>query len=375
MQKKLLKEHYIVLTHKYTTGVDDDLVYYLKERFHVIHIMHEFSSVKTRRTIVDNYKNGLKLTTTVYKNIIFNNRFTVYIKEIFLSIYLIYRHSSPGTKVICCDGLNTFFSIISKYILKRKITVVFWSVDFVPKARFKNKLVNYVYKKIDYYCSLLCDEKWDLSERMAEGRLVEYGIKIKDYKSYKLVPYCVWLDESIFVDYEDSEKNTIVYMGHISKNSGLELVIDLIANVKNLKLKVIGDGPHLNVIKLYAASKNILSNCIFMGKVDDYKMLRNEIARSAVAVALYLKKESIFTYYADPGKIKTYLGCGVPVITTSIPWNAIDIQHNNCGRVVDETLDSLKKAINFTLEYNQEFRVNSRIYSRKFNCESVYKII
>ncbi len=372
MQKKLLKPEFIIITHKYATGVDDDIVAYLKESFTVLHVMHEFSSLKTRRSILVYYENGIELFQIKYTNKLFNNKYVVYIKEMFLNLYIIYRYTKKSTQVICCDGLTTLFSLIARNIIQRKIKIIFWSIDFVPRGRFENKLINFIYKKIDYFSCVKCDEKWDLSERMSEGRLIEYGISKKNYKNFKIVPYCIWVDKSLYVDYCNSDKNVIVYMGHISSNSGIELVIELMTIIENIKLKIIGNGPHLNRIKEYALKKNVINRCTFMGKIDNYEYLKKEIAKSLVAIAIYLKKESVFTYYADPGKIKTYLGCGIPVITTDIPWNASEIEKKGCGYIIEENVDSLRNALFKIIKNNQELRINARLYSQSFNCREIY---
>lgn len=64
----------------------------------------------------------------------------------------------------------------------------------------------------------------------------------------------------------------------------------------------------------------------FTSRLDNYSILLEMIAKSCVAIAPYVKKLDTWTYYGDPGKVKTYLSCGAPVILTKLPWNASEIE-------------------------------------------------
>ena len=105
----------------------------------------------------------------------------------------------------------------------------------------------------------------------------------------------------------------------------------------------------------------------------------NIISKCAVGLAPYLPDPKNFTYYAEPGKIKEYLSCGVPVITTGVAEISADLERSRVGFVIkycrrdlircilnffmnDELLETYKKnAINFILQYNAD-----RIFKNAF---------
>ncbi len=40
-----------------------------------------------------------------------------------------------------------------------------------------------------------------------------------------------------------------------------------------------------------------------------------------------------FTFFADPGKIKLYLGCGLPIVLTDVPPIAQELVREGAGRI------------------------------------------
>ena len=81
------------------------------------------------------------------------------------------------------------------------------------------------------------------------------------------------------------KKNYIVYSGRISKEKGLEELIDSFLNseLSNLSLKILGNGPLLNYLK----NKYPQSNVEFLGEVDNTQSL--EIIKNSTAVVTATK--------------------------------------------------------------------------------------
>src|SRR5690606_13081980 len=114
--------------------------------------------------------------------------------------------------------------------------------------------------------------------------------------------------------------------------------------------------------------------CIFLGRIDGMEDMEKEIAKSAVALAPYVKELDTWSYYADPGKVKTYLACGVPVLLTDIPWNAKEIEKKKCGIIItEETHDIADKVIMLlNSKINQQFRNNAIAYSQGFDYRVIF---
>jgi glycosyltransferase involved in cell wall biosynthesis len=120
---------------------------------------------------------------------------------------------------------------------------------------------------------------------------------------------------------------------------------------------------------------NVLGCCEFKGKIADHKELENEIAKSCVAIAPYIKSLDSWTYYADPGKVKTYLACGVPVLLTDVPWNTKEIVENKCGMIIKEDEKDITGKIVYFMdkEINQQFRDNAIKYSLNFDYKKIFE--
>jgi len=67
---------------------------------------------------------------------------------------------------------------------------------------------------------------------------------------------------------------------------------------------VIGKGRYKQELTNLSKELGIDKQCTFMGALPNDEM-ENEIAKSAIALAPYIKELDTWTYYADPGKVKT----------------------------------------------------------------------
>jgi len=372
----------IIVSHKFLTQPDDDLVSFLnKNRYrNVLHVRHSFSDAPDRCSYYSWYKEG-KLyreeRTGDYKKCI---EPLIYIKELLFTFKWIYRENIKWDYYIGMDGLCVFFGNFLRFLRKIDKTI-YWAIDFVPENRFDGKFKNKVYNWINTQGYKRSDEMWDLSPRMIEAREKFLNIKKTDYKLHKIVPYGVWLDRIKKYSYKECEKNTLVFMGHLLEKQGVQLVIEAIPEIikkfPDFKFKIIGGGSYKSTLVKLSDSLRVSQYCDFKGKIDNIELLENEIAKSCVAIAPYIKKLDTWTYYADPGKVKTYLACGVPVLLTDIPWNAKEIEDNQCGKIITENKDNLINTIAEFMNstYNQKYRTNATKYSQKFNYINIFNSI
>ena len=64
-----------------------------------------------------------------------------------------------------------------------------------------------------------------------------------------------------------------------------------------------------------------------------------------MGIAPYVPDPNSFTWYADPGKPKVYLGCGIPVIITKVPEVAFEISKRKAGIAINYDSHELSEAI------------------------------
>jgi glycosyltransferase involved in cell wall biosynthesis len=220
---------------------------------------------------------------------------------------------------------------------------------------------------------------WDLSPRMADAREEFLGIKKDSYRKHKVVPYGMWVDRIKRYSYEECEKNTLVFMGHLLEKQGVQLVLDaipeIVKKIPNFKFKIIGTGSYEDTLREKVKELNIEKYVYFLGKIEKNEDLENEIAKSCVAIAPYIEKLDTWTKYADPGKVKTYLACGVPVLLTDVPWNAKEIEKTGCGKIIEENVGSIVSSF---LELHQgvindKYRKQALSYISKCDYKNIFK--
>lgn len=373
-----------IICHKYTSGPDEDLVLFLnKHAFsNVLHIRHSFSNLKDRRSYCTWYREGKLFKEYKTSDYSYLPEPIIYIKELIFSFFWIYQSGLIIDKYVGQDGLCVLFGNLIKSTSGRIRQTMFWAIDFVPAKRFDGKIKNFIYGWINRLGYKHSDEMWDLGPKMAQAREDVLGIKLTDYRKHRVVPYGMWLDRITKFTYDGCDKFTLVFMGHIHEKSGVQLVIDaipeIIKKMPAFRFKIIGGGPYIGMLVDQARSLNVLNYCNFMGKIDDICIVEAEIAKSALAIAPYVSALDTFTKYADPGKVKTYLGCGVPVLLTDVPWNAHEIQRNRCGKIISENTSDIASSVIDLLSNPitiQEYRSNVLLYSRNFNYEQIFSFL
>jgi len=97
--------------------------------------------------------------------------------------------------------------------------------------------------------------------------------------------------------------------------------------------------------------------------------------KGALGVALYNSAVDQFTHYADPGKVKVYLGTGLPIIITDVPYVAKEIEKNKCGVIVRYEEKDIVKAVIRLMENENELRAcrkNAIKYAEQFDWDRIF---
>ena len=94
--------------------------------------------------------------------------------------------------------------------------------------------------------------------------------------------------------------------------------------------------------------------------------------KNHVGVALYEKGSTSSTYYTDPGKVKTYVDLGLPVIMTNMSAIAPYIQKFHAGEVIEEASD-LHIAVEKIKKDYDRYQTGLRSFAKYFDYEKYYK--
>lgn len=279
-------------------------------------------------------------------------------------------------------GINPISCIIGLFFRKIGKTkkVIFYAIDFTPK-RFENSLLNYLYHKLEIYCTVHSDETWNVSPRIAQGREKFLNLSGKKYPQ-KVVPIGVWNETIKKTPFNKIKRHQLIFLGHLLKKQGVQVVLEaipfIVQQIPDFKFIILGGGEYQKDLQELSNKLQIEKYVEFKGWIKDRKKIDEILGVSALAVAVYKPEEdnlSNFTYYADPTKIKDYLANGLPVILTDVPYNAYELEKRKCGIVVEYKKEKISQAI-FNLLKNQErlriYRQNARLYAREFDWGNIF---
>lgn len=373
-----IREPITIIVHDMVYGPPQALRDYLiqKKAARVVYVGLPFYEQKEEKLVV--YEQGKKVSEKVKRHIVSDGIFS-YVRDFFLVIARLWRIQPRVETAVCADPLTALSALfLRRFNLVKH--VVLYTMDFTP-VRFDNAFLNYVFHKVERYCVTRADHVWNVSPRMAKGREEFLGISSKKYPQVH-VPVGIWNDKIKKVPYGKIKRHTILFIGHLIEKQGLQLIINaipkILENIPDVKLVVIGGGEYGKTLKKLAKEKEVSSRVTFFGWVADRDEVYRLMSSCAVAVATYKpeqKKLRNFSYYADPGKIKNYLGAGIPVVLTDISYNAREIDKRKCGILVEYDVHAATQALMKLLSDDQlykKYRKNALLYAQKLDWRIIF---
>jgi glycosyltransferase involved in cell wall biosynthesis len=301
------------------------------------------------------------------------------------TIFLLFNVSK--CKINVFFGINyfcTFCGIILKF-LGRVDVVIYRVMDFFPLPpsgiyRFLNR----IFYIIDRFCLKHSDYIIFTTVGHVKGR-EKYGyFNRKNYK-FKYLPLGINSKEIINLDMEKRTQNSLVYCGVLSKYHQLNLIFDVIMELRetypDLIFRIIGSGPDKLYYERLVEKKEIQKNVKFFGYLEENRKFEKIMSKSKLGIALY-KEGDGFMKYTEPAKVKYYLKYGVPAIISDVPEIASELHDKNVSFKVSNKKNDIKKIIkNFfkskkmQTEYSENIRKFSSSVDVKKMLESVLKEI
>ena len=368
----------IVVTHQMVYGAPQALKDYLiqKNTQELVFIGLPFH--EQRMVFFEIYKKKKKIFSKIFSRK-FSYGFLDYILDFLTVFYLILKQNHKYDFFFGVDGLNCLVGLFLKK-MKKVNHVVFYSIDFVP-IRFKNIILNYMFHTIEKICVNKSDLVWNVSPRIAEGR--EQFLQIPNDPARQIVvPIGVWNKNIIKRDFKDVKRHQLLFVGHLIEKQGVQLVLDaipeIIEKIPDFKFVIAGGGQYEKILRKKAIDLHIEKYVKSMGWIRDRSTLDSMMSESACAIAIYKpEKEKLynFTYYSDPTKLKDYLGAGLPIILTDVSYNALEIQEEKCGIIVDYETKSVAETIvklMGDLKKLQEYRKNAISMANRYEWSNIF---
>ena len=290
-----------------------------------------------------------------------------YVKDSIYTLLWILRTRQTFDIYFGINNLNALNGLLLKKIGRVK-KVVYYTIDLYPQ-RFGNKIINWIYHKVDRLCVEFCDETWNVSLYLSKYRAKKGAIG-KVYSRQYNVPIGIWFNQVKRVPTNKINRNKIVFKGHLMPFRGVDLAIKamplIIKKIPNIRLEIIGGGEQLKELQQLAYNLRVSKHVKFYGFVSNEGKAEKLISDAVVGLAPYnssLANEQIKN--ADPAKIKDYLSLGIPVITTDAIISAKEISKAKCGIIIEFTPESLANAV-YKLVSSEKLRLKYRKNSLQY---------
>lgn len=308
------------------------------------------------------YKNGILISE---ENVWSSGQILLYYILWYVTyIRCLMKYFSKKEQVVVITWQPFFFFAMSIQKLLRNVIFVYWIGDYFPPVNHTLML----YETVKKYYHRRVHYSLYLSDRINK--------KFNGYVAHKSNKKTVmWGVNPVGIEKRNSTSRNICFVGVIKDSQGIELLIRVMKEIEGSTLKILGSSTdelyrkYLSLITELGLQKKVyFPNKMFYGKE-----LENETLDCFVGVALYTVSELSVTYYADPGKIKTYMQLHLPVIMTPIAEIEQFITKFHAGIVVERDIESVKKALLLIKKHYSIYERGVMAFNNYFNYESYYQ--
>lgn len=346
-------------------------------------IDHSFPLSNFPASQITMYKNGIKTYQLTSPKLELPT-LILFMYQFFLTIFFLISKPVRYDLIIACDNL----SLISVYILKRLGLIkklIYYTVDYTPK-RYSNPFLNSLYHRMDRLASKLSDANWVTVENMITAK-VKNGLNLEKSAPFAIVPIGFNKEKIITKPIHKVDRFHLIFVGILYEKQGIQLVIKvlpkLIKKFPKVRFTIIGSGPFETQLKKSVGLLNLNSYVTFTGYINSHKKIVALLTDTGgIGLATYVPSIGNYTYYADPSKIKLYLLCGLPIITTNVPPIAKIIKKKKTGFVINysqkdlmDALDSLLGKEKVYSTYRKNALQMANAYDNKLIFEKAFKEI
>lgn len=303
-----------------------------------------------------------------------NSFFLNYIIDIFSNIFFHIKYFKSFDIVISSNPLNCFISLLLKKIIKLD-KVIYFSIDYSNNRFNRNKILNYIYNKLDKFCYKKSDENWDISTEMLKNRIKDH--KFNNIKMYydkmKYTPVGVWKTRKKTYFHKNVLK--LIFVGHLIERGG---VFDLLkylnkTNETQFEINILGGGDNYKNLK-EIVSKHKHSKRIFLKGWVGPDEMRNYISDADFGLALY--QNCNHNKNCFPTKIIEYITQSTPVITTNYNFLSKKIIEKEIGFKANNQFEFNTLISNLIKKKEKilpNLIKNTYAYSENFEWEKIFK--
>ncbi|HCM82171.1 MAG: hypothetical protein UV63_C0001G0070 [Microgenomates group bacterium GW2011_GWC1_43_11] len=250
---------------------------------------------------------------------------------------------------------------------------IYYVIDYIPR-RFSHALMNALYHRLDYWCAVFCDATWNYAPQMIVARTSRWK---RIFPNQKVTPNGV----RVRYDREKPKRlslNEVMYLGSIVEGQGIQLVIEalqyIIPAVPSVHFSLIGKGPYRKSLEHMIKEKNLEKHVTFIGYIEDPDTTDKRVAKAALGIASYTPTNTVVTH-TEPGKIKRYFACGLPVIMTDVGSIAEESFQTGCSLIVPYDKRCLARAVVSLLKNKKKMEImrkNALAFAKKYRWDHIF---
>lgn len=249
-------------------------------------------------------------------------------------------------------------------------SVVLWSVDFVPERFGAGTPLTKLYDRLDEYVARRVDLRVELTANALAARAERLGLDVGEAAPAHVAPVGIWLDRIETAPEDGWRGRRVVFIGHLVQRQGVDTLLEAIALVPDVMLDIAGRGPEEDALRAQADRLGIADRITWHGFLSDHREVDRLVASASVAAATYSTEGASFTRYADPSKLRSYTGAGVPIVVTDVPPNASELAEQAGAELVADDPRSIADGITAILRTPEEWqrrRADALSYSQGFD--------
>ncbi len=239
---------------------------------------------------------------------------------------------------------------------RRNVRHVFWQWDYFPDGSLVSRIFNVTAKAVARKCWRYHPLTNAIGKAMGMESTtpVMLGVTVPERRT-------------------DSPTNRLLMVGQLRGGQGVEHVLDFIGSNPEYSLSLIGAaaGDFGSEISSRIRSLGIGDRVFFPNRFFTDSELREEAGKCFASLALYDTDSSNLTNYADPGKVKSSIEMGLPVVMTRISAIVPYVEKYGAGEVID-SIEALPNAVAKIANDRQRYQEGVIAFARHFDYGRYY---
>ena len=337
----------VIFSHYATTGACEELRDWLRERKvrELVYVAFPFGSNRDCFIRVECFSQGELIKT---RRSIFRLKLPeplAYAKDLVYALFYAVWFARGAEVLVAGDNLLALAGVLTRWLTGVK-HVVYYMIDYTP-VRYANRLLNELYYGVDRFAASHVSAVWPITPQNIQGRFDAGRLDERRVRWYT-VPYGCRLQAA--TPLAACDRKRVVYMGDLLRNKGAELFVPMALELKRLvpdfRFTVIGGGKDLPALREEVSKAGLDDTFEICGFVENITDVVDRLKGGGVAIAPYYPFDAnSFTFFTDPGKIKVYLGCGLPIVMTDVPPVAKIVEKEGAGKLARYDAAEFAKAV------------------------------